>query len=119
VEMLFTLMGRGCESVSRASAANEDVVVGRWKDGRLGVMRGFRNGLRNYGITLFSDKSVLHSEPRPDVYGPLLGEIAKFFRTGIPPVNPEETLEMMAFMEAADMSKARGGASVPLSEVTR
>jgi len=116
VEMLFTLMGRGCESVSRASTANEDVVVGKWKDGRLGVMR---DGLRSYGITLFSDKSVLHSEPRPEVYGPLLGVIAKFFRTGIPPVNPEETLEMMAFMEAADMSKARDGASVPLSEVTR
>ena len=119
VEMLFTLMGRGCESVSRANTANEDVVVGRWKDGRLGVMRGFRNGLRNYGITLFSDKSVVHSEPRPEVYSPLLAVIAKFFRTGIPPVNPEETLEMIAFMEAADMSKARDGASVPLSEVTR
>jgi len=119
VEMLFTLMGRGCESVSRASTANEDVVVGRWKDGRLGVMRGFRNGLKKYGITLFSDKNVLYSEPRPEGYGPLLGEIAKFFRTGIPPVSPDETLEMIAFMEAADMSKARGGASVPLREVTR
>ena len=94
-------------------------MVGRWKDGRLGVMRGFRNGLKKYGITLFSDKNVLYSEPRPEGYGPLLGEIAKFFRTGIPPVSPDETLEMIAFMEAADMSKARGGASVPLREVTR
>ena len=119
VEMLFTLMGVGCESVSRVSTANEDVVVGRWKDGRLGVMRGFRNGLSEYGITLFSDKSVLHSEPRPSVYGPLLVEIAKFFRTQVPPVHPEETLEIMAFIEAADMSKARGGASVQLSEVMR
>jgi len=46
-------------------------------------------------------------------------EIAEFFRTGIPPVNPEETQEMMAFIEAAEISKARGGASVPISEVTR
>ena len=119
VEMLFTLMGVGCESVSRVSTANEDVVVGRWKDGRLGVMRGFRNGLSEYEITLFSDKSVLHSEPRPNVYGPLLVEIAKFFRTQVPPVHPAETLEIMAFIEAADMSKARGGASVQLSEVMR
>jgi hypothetical protein len=119
VEMLFTLMGVGCESVSRVSTANEDVVVGRWKDGRLGVMVGFRNGLSDYGITLFSDTSVLHSEPRPNAYGPLLVEIAKFFRTQIPPVQAAETLEIMAFMEAADMSKARGGASVQLSEVMR
>ncbi|PYT74991.1 MAG: hypothetical protein DMG42_09620, partial [Acidobacteria bacterium] len=64
-------------------------------------------------------KNVLQSEPRPNLHGPLLVEIAKFFRTGIPPVNPEETQEMMAFIEAADISKARGGASVPISEVTR
>jgi hypothetical protein len=49
----------------------------------------------------------------------LLVEIAKFFRTRVAPVNPEETLEMFAFMEAADVSKARGGAAVPLSEIMK
>jgi predicted dehydrogenase len=119
VEMLYALMGTGCESLNRTSAAGQDVVVGRWKDGRLGEVRGFQNGLREYGITLFSDKGVLHSESRPDVYGPLLVEIARFFRTGVPPVDPKETLEIMAFMEAADISKSRNGASVALSEVMK
>jgi len=119
VEMLFTLMGPGCESVSRTSTEGEDVVAGKWKDGRLGVMRGFRNGLDDYGITLFGEKSVLHSGPRPESYRPLLIEISKFFRTHVAPVQPEETLEIFAFMEAADLSEARGGAAVPLSEVTR
>jgi predicted dehydrogenase len=119
VEMLYTLMGQGCESASRVSTDGEDVVVGRWKDGRLGVMRGFRNGLDDYGIILFGHKAVFHSEPRPDSYRPLLVEIAKFFRTQISPVDTGETLEMFAFMEAADMSKGRGGAAVPLSEVTQ
>ena len=119
VEMLFTLMGPGCESVSRTSTEGEDVVTGKWKDGRLGLMRGFRNGLDDYGITLFAEKAVLHSGPRPETYRPLLVEIAKFFRTRVAPVPPEETLEMFAFMEAADLSRARGGASVPLSEVPR
>jgi predicted dehydrogenase len=119
VEMLFTLLGPGCESVSRVSTEGEDVVVGKWKEGRLGVMRGFRNGLHDYGIILFGDKSILHSEPRPSSYRPLLVEIATFFRTRVPPVKPEETLEIIAFMEAADISKARGGAAVPLSEITR
>src|SRR5437879_9026920 len=49
VEMLFTLMGRGCESVSRASTANEDVVVGKWKDGRWGVMRSEEGGVGKGG----------------------------------------------------------------------
>ena len=43
----------------------------------------------------------------------------KFFETGVPPIQPEETLEIMAFMEAADLSKARGGAPVALADVTR
>jgi hypothetical protein len=34
-------------------------------------------------------------------------------------VAPEETLETLAFMEAADLSKARGGAVVKLSDVPR
>jgi predicted dehydrogenase len=119
VEMLYTLMGPGCESVSRANSEGEDVITGKWKDGRLGVMRGFRKGLYAYGITVFGDKSILHSGDRPETYRPLLVEVAKFFRSHVAPVQPEETLEIFAFMEAADLSKARGGAAVSLSEVTR
>ena len=51
-------------------------------------------------------------------YRPLLVEIVKFFQTGVAPISPEETLELMAFMEAADLIKARGGAAVMLKEVT-
>ena len=40
-----------------------------------------------------------------------------FFRTGITPVTPEETLEIYAFMEAADESKRRNGADVTIKEV--
>ena len=118
VEMLFTLMGTGCESVSHASTQDEDVVVGKWKGGRLGVMRGFRSGLYAYGITTFTDKTVLNSEPRPFSYRPLLVEIAKFMRTRVPPVSADETLEIFAFMQAAEISKAEGGAEVPLRRVT-
>ncbi|PYV43831.1 MAG: hypothetical protein DMG06_09160 [Acidobacteria bacterium] len=119
VEMLYTLMGPGCESVTRVNTEGTDVVVGKWKDGRLGVMRGARQGKEDYGITLFGQKAVLRSESREEGYRPLLAEIVKFFQTGAAPVTPSETLEMFAFMEAADMSKTRGGVAVPLSAVTK
>jgi len=118
VEMLFTLMGTGCESVTRMSSDDQDVVIGKWKGGRLGVMRGFRSGLYAYGITAFTDKAVLKSEAKPFSYQPLLVEIAKFMRTRVPPVNADETLEIFAFMQAAETSKAEGGAEVPLRRVT-
>ena len=47
-------------------------------------------------------------------YRPLLVEIMKFFQTGQPPVPNEETLEIFAFMDAAQRSKAEGGRPVKL-----
>ena len=49
-------------------------------------------------------------------YQPLLKEIIEFFKTGVAPVSPEETLEIMAFMEAAEMSAKRGGEPVTIDE---
>ena len=119
VEMLYQLMGPGCESVSMQSSGNEDVVIGKWKDGRLGVMRGFSSELYAFSITVYGTKGVLHSVGEPEGYGGLLKQIAQFFRTGVPPIDPKESLETLAFMEAADMSRARGGAAVPLSAVMK
>jgi len=50
-------------------------------------------------------------------YEPLVDEIIKFFKTGNVPVPPQETIEIFAFMSAADESKARGGAAVSLTEL--
>ncbi|MDX2029068.1 MAG: Gfo/Idh/MocA family oxidoreductase [Blastocatellia bacterium] len=119
VEMLYTLMGPGCESVTRVNTPGADVVVGRWKDGRTATIRGTRAGKQDYGVIAFGEKTTLTTTPPMKVdYRNLLVEIIKFFQTGTPPIAPEETLEMMAFMEAADLSKARGGAPVPLTAVT-
>ena len=50
-------------------------------------------------------------------YALLLEEIVKFFKTGKPPVPAEETIEIYAFMSAADESKARDGAAVSVHEL--
>ncbi|MFN0087991.1 MAG: Gfo/Idh/MocA family protein [Blastocatellia bacterium] len=119
VEMLYTLMGPGCESVTRVNTPGADVVVGKWKDGRTGTVRGTRAGKQDYGAVVFGEKATLATATAmKSDYRDLLVEIVRFFQTGTPPVDPEETLEMMAFMEAADLSKARGGAPVPLTEIT-
>jgi predicted dehydrogenase len=127
VEMLYTLMGPGVETVTRIHAADTDVVVGRWKDGRVGVMRGHRTGPQTYGAVAYGRNTILSfGAPRTGAgketllpaYPALLRAALAFFRTGTAPVAPEETLEIMAFMEAADLSKARQGAPVALQEVT-
>lgn len=116
VETLFTVMGPGCESVVRSSTGGTDVVVGTWSDGRIGTFRGIRTGKGGYGGTAFGTKETRAIGPYQG-YRPLLVEIVKFFRTGKPPIDARETLEIYAFMEAADESKRRGGTPVRLTEV--
>jgi Oxidoreductase family, NAD-binding Rossmann fold len=120
VEMLYTLLGPGCEKVTRVKTDSGDTVVGTWKDGRIGTMRGLIQGKQDYGAVAFGTNAVLATPvPVRSDYRNLLVEIVKFFQTGVPPVQPEETLEIVAFMEAAELSKARGGAPVALTEVTQ
>ncbi len=54
-----------------------------------------------------------------DGYEPLVEEIMNSFQTGIAPVTREETIEIFAFMEAAEASKAKGGAPVKLKDVLK
>ena len=125
VESLYTLMGPGCERVSRTHTPGTDIVVRQWKDGRIGVVRGIREGASSYGQVVFGRKAVVTGPPpepaanqtkRSSYYG-LVSAVVEFFRTGKPPVPIEETVEIMAFMEAADVSKARNGAPVAITEV--
>jgi hypothetical protein len=109
-------MGPGCESVVRISAPETDVVVGTWQHGRIGTFRGLRDGSRGYGGIAFGEKEIREIGDYSG-YRPLVVEIVKFFRTGKPPVDLRETLEIYAFMEAADESKRRGGIPVKLSDV--
>jgi predicted dehydrogenase len=117
VEMLYTLMGTGCEAVTRTNTKGADVVTGRWKDGRLGTFRGIRDGKQTYGAVAFGSKAVTTIEPKKIDYHELVVEIVRFFQTGAPPVAPEVTLEIIAFMEAAELSKARGGAPVSVRDL--
>jgi len=120
VEMLYTLLGPGCVEVTRVKTDSGDTVVGRWKDGRIGTMRGLIRGKQDYGAVAFGTKAVLATPvPMRSDYRGLLVEIVKFFQTGVPPVQPDETLEIMAFMEAAELSKARRGVPVALADVMR
>src|SRR5690606_1469185 len=116
VECVLTVTGKGCQSVTRASSADFELVTGTWEDGRIGTFRGIRRGAAGYGGTAFGEKEIRQIGPY-EGYRPLVVEIVQFFRTGKPPVEKDETLEIYAFMEAADESKRQGGVPVRLADV--
>ncbi len=115
-EALFTVMGAGCETVVRTTTPDTDVVTGTWKDGRVGTLHGIRTSGTPHKVVVFGSKAVAEQENSGD-YAPLVVEIMKFFQTGVAPVPAEVTVNMFAFMEAADESKRQGGAPIRISDV--
>jgi len=116
VEPLYAVMGTGCQTLSRVHTPDTDVVIGIWNENRVGTFHGLRAGKTDFGGHVFGEKGITTFGDYKG-YDPLLKEIIKFFQTGISPVAPEETIEIFTFMEAADESKRRSGASVSLTEV--
>lgn len=110
IELLYTLMGTDCEEVSRVATPDADEMIGRWRDGRIGSVRANRpHGGQGAAVFRRNGQVVQSNDSMEHGYGPLLKEIVKFFQTGKPPVQAEETLEIMAFMDAAQRSKEAGG----------
>ena len=131
-ETLFTIMGPGCRTVTRASSGDFELVTGVWNDGRIGTYRGIRKGAVEYSGIVFGDKGISRTgiygygvpsngvAPKEGEYMGYKGvaiEIAKFFKTGKPPVSAKETIEIFTFMEAAHESKRRAGRPVQLETV--
>jgi predicted dehydrogenase len=113
VESLFAVMGTGCVSVKRGTTADGKITVtGTWEGGRTGTF----TEAKGYGGKAVGDKGEA-AIGTYDGYDPLLFSAVHFFRTGVPPVTPQETLEIYAFMEAADESKRQNGAEVTLKQV--
>jgi predicted dehydrogenase len=109
IEMLYALLGPGCQEVTRVYTPNGDIVTGVWSNGRTGTVRTLRP-YGDYGAVVFRAKSVVQSRPKAGhTYQQLLVEIVKFFETKQPPVANEETLEIFAFMDAAQRSRDEGG----------
>lgn len=115
IEMLSTIMGRGCVSVAAVQTPSAEEVIGVWADGRVGAYRGIRSGAATFGATVFGTKGIVSivsgGEDRA-----MAAQLIKFFKTGKPPVTAEETIDIYAIMEAADDSKRQEGKMVSIAE---
>jgi len=133
IETLFTIMGPGCVSVTRISSDHAEILTGIWSDGRVGSFRGIKKGAIKYSATVFGEKGVStagiygHGVPVKGVaptndkymgYEGIAREIGTFFKGGKVPVTPAETVEIFAFMKAADLCKELKKTIVRLDEVT-
>jgi predicted dehydrogenase len=112
-EALYAVLGPGCEMVVRGKTADGLIeVTGKWKDGRVGVFRE----AKGYSGKIQTEKGE-QEVGKSNGYRPLIVEFVKMFRGGPVPIAADETIELYAFMEAADESKRQGGQPVKIADV--
>ncbi len=117
VETLYALMGPGCQEVWCAYEGGAEVVVGRWQDERIGSIRGTRAGAQGYGFTAWCESEVRAcSIDTSYIYRELLKKVVGMFESGIAPLDIEETIEIVAFIEAAAKSAQTRGRATLLFE---
>ena len=116
IEPLYALMGMGCDTVVRSQTADTDLITGVWKGGRVGTYRGIRNNKAEFGAVAVGSRAIVPTVTEAG-YEELCQEIGRFFRTGQAPVSAAETIELFAFMEAADESRRLGGVPVSIPEL--
>ena len=112
-EILFSKMGAGCRKVQVNMTEKVDMVTGIWDDGRVGTLYGYRfQGVSAFGATVFTASGVQQASAghEPPYYALLLERVMEFFKTGKSPVDPAETIEIAAFLEAANKSRLTGEA---------
>lgn len=119
LEALYAVMGPGCQSVTRCRTEFGDLTTGVWPNGRVGSFRALHEGRQpaGFGMTLFGRQSI-RTLQFPATYHELLRAIIQFFRSRHPPVPYEESLEIFAFMQAAEDSISGDGKSVSVCGVS-
>jgi predicted dehydrogenase len=110
-EMLYRILGKGCVQVTAATNESHELVVGVWEDGRIGTIRGNRLGNKTYGAMIHRSQESefvdFNKHPKPKYAGLVEAAIA-MFQTGSPSIDPDETVEIIRFLEAANESRATG-----------
>jgi virulence factor len=118
VELLFELLGSGCETVSTTWSEEAEVVTGVWADGRIGTVRGNRTGATSYGFVAYCEGGVVSETVSTRfAYRNLCREIVRTFESGQPSVTHESSLDVVRFVLASLNSEQTGGQPVSLRDI--
>ena len=107
-EMLERIMGRGAKSVSTQKSASGLVCIVTYPEEKYGIVELSTN-IFSYGGCLRREGDSAHfTIDMSTAYADLLREVNRFFETGITPVQFDDTLEVMALLDAAERSFQSG-----------
>lgn len=104
VEMLFTILGMGCSNTDLSLEKDGERLIGVWSGGAIGEVQCCYNPEQPFEavIETAEETILIRIDNQVPFYASLLEKVMPFFQTGISPVTSEETLEIMAFIDAAE-----------------
>lgn len=111
VELLYAVMGIGCEAIHVETRQEEDILSGRWKDGRIGTVQLSRLPDCPFSARIEREGQASHFEIQANAkpfYASLLEQIMELFTRRQSPLDAQETIEIIRFLEAAEESKTTG-----------
>lgn len=117
-ELLLTLVPSPVDWVHRYKSDHQDVAVVGFADGRLATIDVLRDAHYIFTATVYGTKGwiSLEIDRNYEFYRALLQAGIDMARTGVPPVMPEQTLEVLRVLHAGIKSEELGRA-VRLTEV--
>lgn len=116
VEPLYALMGQGCIDVRCIVGEFGPLAVGTWQDGRMGIAKANTRCAHGYGFTAWRENTIVSTAVDAEqIYPELLKRIQMFIQEGKSPVELDESVEVIAFLEAANESMERDGKAVALA----
>ncbi len=118
VEMLLHLMGPGCQSVRTTCSDGAEVITGQWSDGRIGTVRGNRQGSTAYGYVAFCERGVMPQlVSTQNSYRNLLRAFVQSLDSRTPAVPLSSSVEVVRFILASLRSEQSAGSEVRLTDV--
>lgn len=120
VELLGVVAGTGASWVHRHALPDKDVTIIGYEDGPAAVVETLRDAAYVFHLTAFGADGFtsVHVQDMMGFYTNTMQAFATMAGTGVSPLPREQTLEVIAILEAGNRSAERGG-RVALSEVRR
>lgn len=120
LEMIEAVMGRGAKDVIVFPANLSETAVIRYEDGRYATMVQTANAI--FSMAASDDKADWYSSNKRtnrniaigDFYIPFMKELMQFFMTGKPPIQPEDTMELIAIQQAIREGIQNPGVYIPI-----
>jgi predicted dehydrogenase len=117
VEMVQRAMGNGCAEVRATRNDDGDLITCLYADGRMASMRGLRKGHHKFGAVIHREKGfqfVDVSGGKRSYYAGMLDAMMATLPARKTDVRPEETMEIIKIIEAANESR-KSGKPVPVA----